>query len=80
MPSRRQTLAFGAGLLACASLGGCVVMRCSHKPGASSVIRMRLSACLPAKRISSYAIPAITGRRTMRLTISQYQTGRPSSA
>ncbi len=45
------------------SVGSRVVRRCSQRPGASSVISTRLSECRPAKRISSYAIPAITGRR-----------------
>ena len=49
-------------------------------PGASSVIRTPLSWCLPAKRISSYAIPAITGRSRIRLMISQYQAGCPTNA
>ena len=35
------------------SVGSRVVSRCSQRPGASSVISTRLSACLPAKRISS---------------------------
>ena len=36
--------------------------------------------CLPAKRISSYAIPAITGSSRMRVAISQYHAGRPKNA
>jgi hypothetical protein len=35
---------------------------------------------LPAKRISSYAIPAITGRSRIRVAISQYHVGRPKKA
>ena len=54
------------------SVGSRVVSRWSQSPGASSAINTRLPWCLPAKRISSYAIPAITGSRTMRLVISQY--------
>ena len=62
------------------SVGSRVVSRCSHSPGASSVIRHRLSWCLPAKRISSYASPAITGSSRIRVAISQYQAGRPKNA
>ena len=57
------------------SVGSRVVSRCSHSPGASSVISTRLPWCLPAKRISSYASPAITGSSRMRVAISQYQVG-----
>ena len=41
---------------------------------------MRLPECFPANRISSYAIPAITGSSRIRVAISQYQTGRPKNA
>src|SRR5207244_4259417 len=61
-------------------VGSRVVRRCSHRPGASAVISTRFSACLPAKRISSYAMPAITGSSAIRVTISQYHAGRPKSA
>ena len=40
----------------------------------------RLPWCLPAKRISSYASPAISGRSRTRVAISQYQAGRPKNA
>ena len=45
------------------SVGSRVVSRCSQSPGASSVIRTRLSECLPAKRISSYAMPGDHGQQ-----------------
>ena len=61
-------------------LGSRVVSRCSQSPGASRILSARLSECFPAKRISSYARPAITGSSRMRLTISQYQDGRPTKA
>src|SRR5581483_310334 len=62
------------------SVGSRVVRRCSHRPGASAVMSKRFSLCFPANRMSSYAIPAITGSSAMRETISQYQAGRPKSA
>src|SRR5215204_5554879 len=62
------------------SEGSRVVSRCSHRPGASSVIRSLLSVCLPAKRITSYARPAITGSSRMRLAISQGHEGWPMKA
>jgi hypothetical protein len=40
----------------------------------------RLCWCFPAKRISSYARPAITGRKRIRVAISQYHVGRPKNA
>ena len=45
---------------------GCVVMRCSHRPGA--VISANSDPrCLAAKRMISYETPAITGSSTMRM-------------
>ena len=41
---------------------------------------MRLPWCWPAKRMSSYASPAISGSMTMRLAISQYHAGWPKNA
>ena len=41
---------------------------------------MRFFAFLPAKRISSYAIPAMTGSSRIRDAISQYHSGRPRNA
>src|SRR5262249_5022075 len=58
-------------------VGSRVVSRCNHSPGARSVISTAFSWCLPAKRISSYARPAITGSSRIRVAISPDQGGRP---
>ena len=44
------------------------------------VRRTGFCGCLPAKRMTSYAMPAITGRSAMRETISQNHPGWPTNA
>src|SRR5579864_1502605 len=50
---------------ACSSDGGCVVIRCSHSPGAVITANSDFR-CLAAKRIISYETPVITGSNAMR--------------
>ena len=57
------------------SVGSRVVRRWSQRPGASSGHQDRVVRVLPAKRMSSYAIPAITGRSRIRVAISHVPGG-----